>query len=219
MVLTLERHAFRQFESELKTLLSTLAKMNTLIGTQIETIEKALGNSAAFSEAKQVDKEINQLEFDAERIVTNILSMYSPTGDELRFVITSLKISTAMELMGDMAKNSIKHVGKLQGLDEQYSTGLRKLAAHVRGTVSGILGMIEHYDEKEAEKLFTAAQQTDTDAKNFVLSLGGAALDMEVKRHLMLVAKNLERISDHGADIVKYCYYIHTGKKHEKPVL
>ncbi len=217
-MLTLERHAFRQFEHELKELLATLDQMGSIIQDQLQLLEKAVIDSTLFQTAKQKDKEINELEFAVEKLVMDIFGKYSPTGDELRFILTSLKISTALELMGDMAKNSIKHISKLEALADAQTKPLLAVVDAAGKTVTGMLTHIEQFNEQAALDLFARAQKVDDAAKHIVVSLGDAKeVKGEVKRQILLVTKNLERVADLATDIVKYCYYIHTGKKFEKP--
>lgn len=217
-MLTLERHAFRQFENELKELLATLDQMGETVREQLVVLKHALGDASQLKEAKQKDREINELEFAIEKLVTDILSKYNPTGDELRFVLTSLKISTALELMGDMAKNAVKHATKLESLPQSAASGLMEVVDAARVATAHMLVHIEQFKEQAALELFAAAQNVDDAAKKLAVTLGNEKeMKGEVKRQLLIVTKNLERIGDLATDIVKYCYYIHTGKKYEKP--
>lgn len=215
-MLTFERHAFRQFESELKLLLSTLSSMAEIISGQLNGFGQGLGDAEAFKAAKQKDKQLNSLEFEVDRLVADILAKYSPTGDELRFVITSIKISAALELMGDITKNSVKHVSKLSSVDDAKRNELKKIASLLHQNLNAVMPLISAYDQAIWKKAYAENEQIESISKNFIFALGDAVSDPEMKRHLFLVAKNLERIGDLALDIAKYCHYIHTGQKFEK---
>lgn len=215
-MLTFERHAFRQFESELKLLLSTLSSMAEIIGGSLGEFEQALGNPDAFKAAKQKDKQLNSLEYEVDRLVADILAKYSPTGDELRFVITSIKISAALELIGDITKNSVKHVSKLSAVENAQRGELKKIASLLHYNLDAVMKLVSDYDKAGWQKVYAENEQVESLSKNFILNLGDAVSDADMKRHLFLVAKNLERIGDLALDIAKYCHYIHTGQKFEK---
>src|SRR6185503_13910382 len=81
--------------------------MGGLVEDQIQKAVKSLVDRD--SELAKIiierDREVNRLDVDIDDICIRLLALHQPTGRDLRFITTGLKITTDLERIGDMAVN------------------------------------------------------------------------------------------------------------------
>jgi phosphate transport system protein len=220
-VIRFENHAFKGLDTELNATYSMVQQMAALVKDQLGLFEEALGGQVTnHADAKQLDKKINVLELDIEAQVASILSKYTLVGDELRFTMTMLKLSSALERMGDMAKNCVKRALKLaRPYQPAFVSEARALAQLTQTMLSTSMSLITEYDEEKATRLLAQEDEADGLYKKIQLLLqqdmGDHARLLE-STHMLFVIKNLERMADLTLEIVMLCHYIHRGAKFER---
>jgi len=221
-VISFEKHAFKGLDSDLSSIYAMIQQMAALVSDQLGMLDAALTKGLQDnSDAKSIDKKINGLELDIEAHVSGILSKYTLIGDELRFTMTMLKLSSTLERMGDMAKNCVKRVVKLiKPVQPAFVSEAHALKNLVDKMLSTSMELIQAYDADKAAALLTQEDEADGLYKKIQLLLqqdmGDSARLLE-STHMLFIIKNLERMADLTLEIVKLCYYIHHGAKFEKP--
>lgn len=221
-MVSFERHAFKGLDEDLTAADNMIQQMAALVSDQLTVLESALTqNLEDNAKAKMIDKKINALEMEIETHVASIFSKYTLIGDELRFTMTMLKLSSTLERMGDMAKNCVKRVVKLirpvQPSFVKEAIVLKKLIDQM---LAGSMEMIRRYDDDKAAALLAQEDEADGLYKKIQLLLqqdiGNNARLLE-STHMLFIIKNLERMADLTLDVVKLCHYIHHGTKFEPP--
>jgi phosphate transport system protein len=94
-------------ESELQALKDNLLDMLVLVRSQVQKCKKAIQKSD-ISLAEEVitdEKRVNMQELAIDRDCESILALYTPVATDLRFVLSSLKITNDLERIGDNAKS------------------------------------------------------------------------------------------------------------------
>lgn len=221
-MISFEKHAFKGLDSDLSSIYAMIQQMAALVSDQLGMLDAALTKGLQDnSDAKSIDKKINGLELDIEAHVSGILSKYTLIGDELRFTMTMLKLSSTLERMGDMAKNCVKRVVKLiKPVQPAFVSEAHALKNLVDKMLSTSMELIQAYDADKAAALLTQEDEADGLYKKIQLLLqqdmGDSARLLE-STHMLFIIKNLERMADLTLEIVKLCYYIHHGAKFEKP--
>lgn len=218
-MLQFTQHANKQYESELQGLLDSLRDMGGKVEGLMVLARKALSSGADnAAEAKALDKEINALETAIEQQVTSLLTRHTVMMDELRFVLCAIKISAALERMGDMAKNSVKRVAKVSvsappALRDSYLAMIDR----TRDMLSAAINLINDYSEEAAAEICRSDDAVDDLYKNAIITaqraLQNDGMGSDQLAHFLFVAKNLERMADHATSLAKQAAYIHTGKK------
>nr|HID58515.1 phosphate signaling complex protein PhoU [Desulfobacterales bacterium] len=96
-----------QLERELWDLRKGLFKMGTLVEEAIGNAVKSLveRNSELARKIIERDREIDQLEMELEKRAIKLLALRQPMARDLRFIVKSVKIITALERIGDHAVN------------------------------------------------------------------------------------------------------------------
>jgi phosphate transport system protein len=215
-----ENHAFKGLDTEFNTIYAMIQQMAAMVSEQLTLFDAALSDQLQDNaNAKMLDKKINALEIEIEAAVAGILSKYTLIGDELRFTVTMLKLSSTLERMGDMAKNCVKRVVKLvRPVEPVFLSEARLLKTLVEQMLAKSMSMVQEYDEATATSLLAQEDEVDGLYKKIQLLLqkdiGDHARLLE-STHMLFIIKNLERMADLALEIVKLCHYIHRGTKFE----
>src|SRR5215831_4138546 len=100
-------HTDRQYEEELQQLRAKILEMGGLVEKQIRDAMTALvtRNSPQAQEVIARDHTVNYLDVATDETCTRLLALHQPAGRDLRLIMTSLKITTDLERIGDMAQN------------------------------------------------------------------------------------------------------------------
>jgi phosphate transport system protein len=221
-LISFEKHAFKGLDTELSSVHLAIQQMAALVSDQLTMLDTALTKGLSDNtEAKLIDKKINGLEIEIESMIAGIFSKYTLIGDELRFAMTMLKLSSTLERMGDMAKNCVKRVVKLvKPIQPNFINETRSLKKLIDQMLNSSISLIIDYNEKKAADLLKQEDQADSIYKKIQLILhqdiGDNARLLETT-HMLFIIKNLERMADLTLEIVKLCHYIHHGSKFEMP--
>ncbi|GAA4283142.1 phosphate signaling complex protein PhoU [Brevibacterium daeguense] len=95
------------FKNELKALADDLVIMASKAAQAIEQASEAIQtNDLGLAESViDSDREIDNLESQIDRQAAQILALQAPVAADLRVVISALKMSIALERMGDLARH------------------------------------------------------------------------------------------------------------------
>lgn len=214
-------HAFKDFDQSLRGLEDRLNVALERIQQLLNLGQQALGVmqdkvavQALLKEGRKLDKEVNQLEFEITAMIQGIFSKYNPRGQDLRFVIGSIKVATHLESIADKAKNCLKRIFKTEGVfTDQTITRLQQMLGISGQIALHIQTLQESYDEEAAAAITRLRKEIEQGYR--AIWADGKQVDANYHNSVML-AKNIERIADVAVDLKKILYFIHTGEKHRK---
>lgn len=170
------------------------------------------------------DAEVDAAEVEVEAEVIRLLALYQPVGIDLRLLCTILKVNNNLERIADCAVNlaeRAKH-GVLQAV-AQGNAELKQLCPLVR---QALRHAVQSYSQDDARGARVVMEQDSAvDAvyqqivRKIVADADRASQHIAAYLDLLSVAKNLERIADHAADICEDVIYLSTGKivRHQPP--
>lgn len=95
------------FNQELDTIADRLVEMSRLVTEQISRATRALETND-LELAEQVisaDARIDAGQADLDRLSVQVLALQAPVAQDLRVVVSALKMSVAIERMGDLARH------------------------------------------------------------------------------------------------------------------
>lgn len=214
-------HAFKDFDANLQgledLLLTTLQKIQQLgesCQNALNTMQDKDAVQQILREARQLDKEVNKLEYEITGVIQSIFSKYNPRGQDLRFVIGSIKISTILESIADKSKNCIKRIFKTETpLSAQTVAHITQMLRDTDEITQRIHRLIREYADETAAEIAPFRKSIEQSYRE--IWVGGTQVDADYHNTVML-AKNIERIADMAVDLKKILYFIHTGEKHKK---
>ena len=218
-------HTDRQYEEELQQLRAKILEMGGLVEKQISDAMSALTsrNSPQAQEVIARDHTVNYLDVATDETCTRLLALHQPAGRDLRLVMTSLKITTDLERIGDIAQNICERALELnQEAPLTFSADLPRMSEWAQAMLRDSLDAFV----RDTDLAFQVCQRDD-----FIDSLTAEVFrDMlsqmteepqnvsRAMRHLF-VAKYLERIADHATNIAEMVIYMAKGKsiRHMSP--
>jgi phosphate transport system protein len=103
-------HTVKSFDEDIAQLRAVITRMGGLCESQIaESVDALMSRNA---EAAQIiienDNRLDALEAEAEALAVRIIALRAPLADDLREIVSALKIAGVLERIGDYAKNIAK---------------------------------------------------------------------------------------------------------------
>jgi len=210
----------RHLDQELEDLKKQLLKMGTLVETAIFESVEALKQLSAEGAKKIIanDKIIDELENAIDERCLDLLALRQPMAIDLRFITMSMKISTDLERIADLAVDIAQRV--LDLTDKPLLKPLidiPKLTALAQQMVKNALDSFVNKDADLAGKVILLDNEADR-LRNLVqkeliedyMSKDLSAAPRAVP--LLLIARHLERICDHATNIAEDVIYMVNAK-------
>ena len=213
------QHIVKSYAQELERLRDLLTQMGGLVESQVALATEAIvtGDTSRATRAVEQDKDVDALERQAEQLVIRMLALRQPMASDLRQIVAALKITAAMERIGDYAKNVAKRSIVLSQFHTPFSlTGLAAMARLVQENLRLVIDAVGENDDKKAVQAWQSDQAIDdlynSIFRELVTYMMEDARNITPCTHLLFIAKNLERIGDHATHIAETVYYAVTGE-------
>ena len=212
-------HIVKSYDGELKRLHGLIADMGGMVEHQVADACDAVvnRNTEAATQAVAQDPKVDEAEREIEQFVIRLLALRQPVAGDLRQIVSSLKITSDLERIGDYAANVAKRSVVLQQFTLPYTlTGLGHMSRLVQENLKRVIDAAGVGDADEALEVWRADEPIDQIYNALFREL--ITYMMEDPRnitpctHLLFIAKNLERIGDHATNIAETVYYAVTGQ-------
>lgn len=212
-------HIVTKFDEDLHLLDNYIAEMGGLAEHQFADSIKALGKRDVELAERVIvnDKRIDDLEQQVDAHTISMLALRQPMADDLRVVITALRIASLLERIGDYAKNISKRtVAITQTPPMGPSRTIARMGHVVQGMIKTVLDAYLQRDAGLAKDV--RMRDEEVDALHTSLFRELLTYMMEDPRsisactHLLFVAKNIERIGDHATNIAENVHFLVHGK-------
>ncbi len=219
-------HTDRQYEEDLQQLRARVLEMGGLVEKQITDAMISLvdRNSALAQEVIGRDHTVNYLDVAIDEASTKLLALHQPAARDLRFIVTSVRISTDLERIGDIAQNICERALELNQEPQLKSfVDLPKMAEWARAMLRDSLDAFVRDDTELALQVCQRDDFIDNlTAQVFREMLSHMEQDPQsVSRavRILFLAKYLERIADHATNIGEMVIYMAKGKsiRHMSP--
>ncbi|PLS21800.1 phosphate signaling complex protein PhoU [Neptunicoccus cionae] len=217
-------HIVTRFDTDLKKIESMLVEMSKKVGEQVINAGRALmdEDEALAKKVVKSDAEINALENKIDEKAIRLIALRQPMADDLRSAITTLKISSSLERMGDYAKTLSYRVRAVDDFSAMSSV-LRTLS-ETSDKVAAMLALVmEAYVERDEAKAEAASAMDDeindrTDAlfRELLTYMMENPRNIEPCTHLLFISKNMERSGDQVKNIAEQVHYLVTGELYEQ---
>ncbi len=168
------------------------------------------------------DDEVDNMEIEIEEECLRIIALRQPVKDELRFVFSVLKVITDLERIGDQVTNISKITVDIIAKKRDYITYQvpKELILMYEITLDMLKKSSFVFSEKDyalAVEVFKKDKEVDDLYKavfNMVLErLSSSSEGVQEYISFLFVARYIERIGDHIANIAERAYYMVTGKR------
>jgi phosphate transport system protein len=209
----------RALDHHLDRIRQSLLRMGGIVEEMIAESQMALvGRDAERAERViKTDKEVDLLEMEIDDMCHTALARHQPTAVDLRFIVAAMKIDNDLERIGDSAVNiaeaalvlntepPLKPYIDLPRLSELTQKMVREsLDAFVQRNVQLALDICSRDDQVDG-----LYKQLFRELLTFMI-----ADPQTVNRalHLLLIARNLERIADHATNVAEDVIYYVEGR-------
>jgi phosphate transport system protein len=212
-------HIVKSYEDELQNLNDNLIKMGSLVETQLSDSMEAIikvDKDAAENIIKN-DEKINRLRATIEEQIVTVLVKRAPMAIDLRLTISTLKISSDLERIGDLAKSVAKKIKPLpHNLPEELISSLKRLGELVQRQLKDVLDAYLNQSKEAAVKIWKSDEKVD-DLTHIAMNevakfLSTDTKNLDLATHLLFVTKNIERAGDHITNIAEALFYLIEGE-------
>lgn len=213
------RHRFSEAINHLN---KDILKMGTLVEEAMQNAMHAL-KVKDYELAKKTieeDTKINQLELEIQDKLTILIATEQPVARDLRHIITSLKVVTQLERMGDHAVHIAKSAFRLK--DEEYIKpliDLPKMSEIGVQMLKEVLTAFVECDDKRARQIAEMDDQIDNLNDQVWRELITYMMEdpslIRQATSLLFVCRWLERFGDHITNVSEWIVYDATGSHTE----
>lgn len=214
-------HTVRSYDQDLQSLEDMLTNMTQLVMNQIKLAMLAL-RSQDHTQANTViegDAPIDTLEEKIDQFAIRLIALRQPLAQDLRVVVTALKIASHLERTADYATNIARRVLHLPHLSKIFQPQLDQLdemATHVTEMIEKIIDAYKNRDATLATEVWHQDRKVDqiyTHLFQTILNLIVARpQDLGIYMDLLLISKHLERSGDQATNLAEMVYYLVTGQ-------
>jgi len=209
----------RPVDEQLHNLRDLITRMCQHATTMIQISTTALGSRDLSQAAtlNQLEQEVNTLQREVDDQCSKLLALKQPVANDLRFIISAMKISADLERIGDQSISLLNHCRKLTEYpDVNPTTGIPKMSGLVINMVTDAVSAFLSGDTATAREILLRDDDVDAmkeqviqDLMDFMISDPRA---IKPGLQLVLTARNLERIADHATNIAEDCVYLVESK-------
>ena len=213
-------HIVTRFDKDLNEIEALLVTMADMVTTQIKQSAQALQNGDA-ELAKAVskgDSAINKLEERIDKKAIRLIALRQPMAEDLRSAITTLKVSTSLERMGDYAKTLSYRVHQVDNFTaiKPVLRSIVEMSDKVAAMLDMVMEAYVNRDLEKAQKARKADQEindkTDALFRELLTYMMENPRNIEPCTHLLFISKNLERSGDQVTNIAEQVHYLVTGE-------
>jgi phosphate transport system protein len=213
------KHIVSSYEEELQRLGSQIAEMGRLAASQLEAALDALERRdvALADEIRTRDAEVDALEREIGEAALKALALRQPMAVDLREVVSAVKISSDLERIGDLAKNTAKRAHVIgDDAEAKVMPSIARLGGVVREHLVEAIAAYQERDAARALAVWRSDEEVDDGFHRVFRELLTGMMEnprsVTAGTHLLFVAKNVERIGDHTANIAETIHYLVEGE-------
>ena len=211
-------HTSKQYEQQLRSLKEKLLLIGHRAETAIADATRALVERRPSLAQRVVDEDdqVDQLEIEIDEICFEILAREQPVASDLRFITTAMKIVGDIERVGDNGVNIAR-----RALEIMHEPELKPIidvpvaAAAAQRILKESLDAFVNNDAQMAKRVIDGDKYIDDVCEQMLRELltymfeDPATITRALR--LIFVARNLERVGDHAANIAEMVIFLVEG--------
>lgn len=207
------------FDNELEALKERVLKLGSMVETAIRDSVRSLveRDSELAKEVIKKDHQINALEVEIDEECIRLIALRQPKAGDLRFITTTMKITTDLERMGDLAEDICERAIELNEEPQlKPYIDIPRMAEIAQRMVRDSMDAFV----KRCPKLPYEVIKRDDEVDNLIVQVFNELLFYMIQDphttsravKLTYIAKYLERIADHATNIAEMVIYMVEGK-------
>ena len=216
----MSEHISRAYDSELDRLRRSLAEMGGMSERMLgdATVALVRRDTTLAQRIITADQRLDNLQREVEEKAVLTIARRQPLANDLRELISAIRIAADIERVGDLAKNIAKRAVAISGQFQpphRAVVGLEHISRLVQAQLKDVLDAYAAGNEQQALEVWRRDDEIDALYTSLFREL--LTYMMEDPRnityctHLLFCAKNIERIGDHTTNIAETIHYLITG--------
>jgi phosphate transport system protein len=216
-----QEHTSKRYDAELETIRSRVLQMGGLVETQITSAIEALitGNIPLAEQVIADDDRVNALEVQIDEDCAHIIARRQPAAQDLRMIMTIVKMITDLERVGDEAEK-IARMTKLIYSSERLLlprfNEVKVASGYAIDMLKKSLDAFARLDVAAAACVVKQDRQLDEQFRGILRQLITFMMEdartISTSIEILFVAKALERIGDHAKNMSEGVVYLVKGK-------
>lgn len=212
------KHTVSAFDDELNELRANILELGWRTSLAMADAIRALEQRDTDLAGQVViaDRDIDTLAARIEAAAVNVIALRAPMADDLRVLVSAIKIAALLERTADYARNIARRVSSVTA---KYPKKLRKLIGAMNDAAKEMLvDVVRAYAEGDV-KLADEVCARDDIVDDLHDELTQALIEFMIEKpgqisqaaHLLFISKHLERIGDQATNIAEMVTYTVTG--------
>jgi phosphate transport system protein len=216
----LSHEAFKQRVARLKAdIVEQGRRVTRIVESSIESVFDADHDKAHW--VIENDSLIDRVDVEIERAAVALLSDSTRegadlSGDQLRMVLTVVKVNNELERIADGAVDICERVEEMSDVSGAFPPTFRVMANSVVGILDCTIRSLDTLDTKLAETVLSSDDTVDEFERVLLREtqqrLANGDIDVDLGFALHTIAGSLERMGDHCTNIAEQVIYVVTGK-------
>ncbi len=207
------------FHEELDAIQATLVTMGEMVSVAMSRSSEAL-LKADVKLAEQViseDEKLDTIQHDLEARAINLMARQQPVAQDLRILVTSLRMSADLERMGDLCQHIAK-LARMRYPEVAVPAELIKTIESMGTTAVKIIEkstrVVKTQDLKAAIELETDDDEMDKLHRELFIALldDSWTHGIETAIDMTLLGRYYERYADHAVSIARRVYFLVKGE-------
>lgn len=212
-------HIVSAFDDDLIGIQAKISEMGGLaeeiLSTAIESLKTRDADMARKAIAR--DKRLDELEIELDEMTTTTIALRQPMAQDLRVLISALKIASTLERIGDLAKNIAKRgLAMAEGKPGRINSSIIRMGQATQSQLTEVLNAYVSRDTKLAVEIWRRDVELDEAYNSIFREVVTYMMEdprvIGLGSQLLFIAKNLERIGDHTTHISENIYYVVEGE-------
>lgn len=208
-----------QKEQDLEKIKERILKMGAFVEEAIQKSIRALVERDRELAIQVIDGDaiVNNFDVEIEEECIRFLAIWKPSGSNLRFVTTAIKIITDLERMGDLAVDICERSMEL--LDEPPLKPYIDIPRMAEAAQKMLKDSLDAFVARDADRALTVCEADDfVDNLNqqifneLLLYMLKDPKNISRAVRLSYITKYLERVGDHATNIAEMVVYLVKGK-------
>ena len=213
-------HIVRSYDTDLEGIRRSLAEMGGMAERMLgdSTVALVRRDTALAQKIISADQRLDNLQREVEEKAVLTIARRQPLAQDLRELISAIRLASDIERVGDLAKNIAKRAVAIAGQFQpphRAVVGLEHISRLVQAQLKDVLDAYAATNEQKALEVWRRDDEIDALYTSLFREL--LTYMMEDPRnitfctHLLFCAKNIERIGDHTTNIAETIHYLVTG--------
>jgi phosphate transport system protein len=211
-------HIVKSFDEDLTAIRAKISEMGGLAEELLSGALKSLQerNAELAQTVIRLDKRLDALEIEVEEMSTRVIALRQPMAQDLRLVISTLKLSSALERIGDLSKSTARRGIQLAKTPPAGITNsIVRMGRQALGQLTEVLDAWARHDVEAAIGVWRRDIEIDEAYNSLFREVITYMMEdpgmISVGSQLLFIAKNLERIGDHTTHVAEMIHYVETG--------